>query len=241
MKSGDAETRYWAAHGMGELGDARAVADLAGALRSDPVERVRLSAANALGMLRAKESVPALVAALDKKAYENLGTEEEDRLPFSWLCPVRWAAARALGDIGDKAAVEPLVQQIKAAEGDYAAFLAEALVRLDAREAVPALREKFRKRESDSAGGRACVQALGALARPGDADIAETVSALVKASGNRWADVRASAAAGLAALGAAEAVEPLRTLLQTEPEPLVRNEAARALDKLGAPRPSPAP
>jgi HEAT repeat protein len=235
LASDDMEARYWAAHGLGELGHAAAVADLSRTLKTDPATKVRLSAANALGMLKAREGVPALIEALDKKAYANLGEGKENQISFGWMYPVRWQAARSLAEIGDRRAVGPLISQLEKTRGsdtDYVVFLARALAALEAREAVPVLRRKSRSRAAGSAGGRACLEALTKLARPDDPDVRETIAIFVKALNDRWPDIRAQALAGLAKLRAKDAVPDIRRVLEKERETITINAARRALEQI---------
>ncbi len=235
LASEDNDVRYWAVHALGELGDARALEHIAKLLRTDPSEKVRLSCANALGMLKTKEAVPVLIEALEKKTYSGLAQGKENRLPFGWMLPVRWQAARSLAAIGDPHAVEPMIAQLKKAKSsdtDFIVFLADALAALEAREAIPVLRDKAVTKAAGSAGGRACVQALIALARRDDEDVNETIQALIKALDSRETDIRAEAAAGLGALRARPAADALKHLLTKEKEVLVRNAAVEALKEI---------
>ncbi|MEI7687571.1 MAG: HEAT repeat domain-containing protein [Planctomycetota bacterium] len=75
---------------LGSIGDARAIEPLIPLLQST-ADSVQRAAIDALGALRAVPAVPALVALL----------KNEDLL-------VAWLAARALGQIADRSAIEPL-------------------------------------------------------------------------------------------------------------------------------------
>ena len=91
------------------------VGRLLGAL-SDEDEMVRRAAALRLGELRAAEAVEALLVELARGS---------------------WAAARALGEIGDERALEPLIEALS---GPVDRVAAEALGRLGDPRAAPALR-----------------------------------------------------------------------------------------------------
>jgi HEAT repeat protein len=88
----DPEIRRYAAVGLGQTGDVRAVPVLLSALQSGDA-RLSLSAIESLGELPARESVEALIEAL-RSADPT----------------VRLAAAAALGRIGDARAAEPLFE-----------------------------------------------------------------------------------------------------------------------------------
>lgn len=222
----DPAARQWAAHSLAVLGDKSAVPDLTRALAGDESEKVRLAAANALGMLRAPEAVPALVAALDEKAYAGLDKRQE--MPFGWLRPVRWAAARSLAEIGDERAVEPLIAQMRRAQNDYLAVLAESLARLRARQALPEMCRRLQGRPRDS-GARACAEAIGELAdpaRPGP----EATAALLAGLRGSDVSVRRAAIVALGRLRVGEAVGPLRELAaDAAADPYLRQAAEGAL------------
>jgi HEAT repeat protein len=124
------------------------------------------------------------------------------------------------------------LKRAKNSDTDFIVFLADGLAKLGAREAIPALRQKAGSRAAGSAGGRACVQALVALARPDDEDAKETVQVLIKALDSRHTDIRSEALTGLGRLKATEAVENIKHLLTKDREPLVRNAATKALKEI---------
>jgi len=97
---------------LGELGDPTAAPALIGQLKT---LRTKLAAIGALGLVKATVALPQLVRCL-----------REDRF-VSW----RGAAARALGRIGDKRAIDPLRQAVRSdLEADVVADAVEALRRL---------------------------------------------------------------------------------------------------------------
>ncbi|AGY57876.1 HEAT repeat domain-containing protein [Gloeobacter kilaueensis] len=75
--------QLWAASALGQLGDPRAVAPLATALKADPVAVVRSNCAWALGKLGDKEAgVPALLSALDD---DDLSVQQDVREALNTL------------------------------------------------------------------------------------------------------------------------------------------------------------
>jgi HEAT repeat protein len=172
----------------------------------------------------------------------------------------RRQAARALGQLGDARAVEPLLEALEARREAEAA---EALGRLGDIRAVEPLIDVLR--ESDWSQSR--VSAAGALGRLRDA---RAVPALVAALHDQWGEVRSAAAEALGEIGAASAVEPVcralrdryagvrasaawalgllgtvdavQPLIETlhDPSDYVRMEAAQALGRLGSPEALPA-
>jgi len=80
---------------VGQLGDKRAVPALLDAF-GDPDPLVFGEAARSLGLLRSKRALWSLLAALT-------GDKDRDR---------RWAAAYALGELGNERAVEPLIHAL---------------------------------------------------------------------------------------------------------------------------------
>lgn len=212
------EIRYWAADSLGKLGDSRAVPALISALR-DPFEAVRMAAGVALGDLKAKEAVPALLDLVSGKTGPGKG--------YGLFAPVevgagRWMAARAVGRIGDPAAVPTLAETLRHADGDLGFFVAEALGELGDRGAVPALLEAARK-ESDPA-RRGAVEALGRIGDP------TAVPLLIHLLQRGQEDVRLAAAAALGRLGDQRAVAALKKTSQTDVVESVRDAALAALE-----------
>lgn len=126
LDTADRSTRMVVAHALGEIGDARAQAQLR-ALLVDPAQPAKLrgQAAESLAYLNdAKSSVPFLIAALDDSE-----------------AVVRFYAAFALGAIGDPAALYALD---RVAAQDHAADSAGTTVGDEAREAAALIRAKTR-------------------------------------------------------------------------------------------------
>ena len=222
LKSQDPELRYWAADSLGKIGDPGAVPALICAL-GDPFDAVRMSACVALGDLKAAEAVPALIELASGKIppgkHSRLFVPEE-------VGEVRWMAAQALGRIGDRRAVEPLIQILPAAGGDLGLYVAQALGELGDRRAVPALIEESRRREEP--GLRGVAEALGIIGDP------QAVPALVYLLHTGKEDVRCAAAVALGRMADPRAVDPLRKARNSDPQGFVREAAASALRKLDA-------
>lgn len=141
---------------------------------------------------------------------------------------VRKAAARALGEIGDARAVEPLFAALKDSDIDVRINAAEALGKIGA----PAVELLIAALKNDDWKVRcAAAKALGKI---GDA---RAVEPLVAALDDSDRDVRAEAIWALGEIGDARAVEPLIVALEDVGKRsfLVNNRhlAAKALDKLG--------
>ena len=122
LKHDDADVRCWSIWALAQTGSRQVVQPIVGALDHADCD-VRISAAMALGELRAAEAAPALVAQLESQsglltrcaadALEKIGEEAVPVLVKALGHPqsqVRMWAARALGRIGSKEAVEPLCQ-----------------------------------------------------------------------------------------------------------------------------------
>ncbi|MCU0727647.1 MAG: HEAT repeat domain-containing protein [Planctomycetes bacterium] len=138
--------RELAAAALGETDATAAVRPLVKALR-DANDRVRLTAAASLGRLKAAEAVDDLLKLLHEKE--------------AW--PVRGAAIEALGEIGERRAVGPLVQWIGKEEGRLQLDCAKALAKLTGENfgAVPEVwkrwweehRAEFEKGDAEPVGG----------------------------------------------------------------------------------------
>ena len=120
LSAADAESRWWAARALAEVGGDRAVAALTGAL-ADADPDVRACAALALGRIGAGEVAPALAARLSDESVFVAGI-----------------AADALSLIGEAAL--PALTQALSGERPYARLLAvRALARIGAQEAIKPL------------------------------------------------------------------------------------------------------
>jgi len=231
-----------------ELGDI-AVAPLIKALQV-PNEKVRASAARALGCLGNSRAIDSLIGALksgnllvgsrdvSEAAAWSLGEMGDSRaVPelIDVLENERWTlrdeAAVALGKIGDARAFAPLVALLRTSDlnDDYGfgrAAAAEALGHLgDPRGVDPLIaalkfRNEYVRRSS-----------AGALGQLGDSRAVEPLIAALKDSDFK---VRKSAASALGQLADQRAVEPLIATLE-DPQSKVQDKAAESLLKLGTP------
>lgn len=189
---------------------------LTGALHHrDP--RIRRGAAEVLGDLgpRATASVPALVIALQDK--------EE---------PVRVAAARALGRIGDHSGVLPLIAVLNDRAPTVRASASESLGQIRAPESIAALTQKLS--DSETTVRVKAAQAIWRIDR--DADV--TVPILIRALRDRRAGCDAKFVLGEIGPAAKDAVPALVQSLREERvgRPLrTPPSSALALGRIGAP------
>jgi len=95
---------------------------------------------------------------------------------------------------------------------------------------VPALARKLKARPH-GCGGRACAEALGALAEPGAAG-EDVAGALLAALRGRSADARRAAAIALGRLKVKAAAAPLRELVRATTDPYIKLPAGRALEAI---------
>jgi len=138
----------------------------------------------------------------------------------SWL---RRAAARALGELGDRRAVQPLSRALEDLSYTVRQGAAYALGRLADADSVDPLAAALE--DSIAVVRLAAARALGRVGGPA------VVSALAKALKDDWHDVRASATRSLGAIGTTDVLGPLGEALKDEIEE-VRIEAMRALANL---------
>lgn len=120
----DPENRAWAATHLGKLGDERAVEPLIRLLRARDFG-TRVAAAKALGKLRAREAIPALVESVDE------GPEDVMR---AW-------SIDALGKIGSDEVVPKLIETLGSEHRGLRRTAAAALAEIGDQEAIPALEE----------------------------------------------------------------------------------------------------
>ncbi|MGB5974284.1 MAG: HEAT repeat domain-containing protein, partial [Nodosilinea sp.] len=165
-------------------------------LRQTDDTGLRYYAAWWLGRFRIAEPIviEALVAALE---------DESDRAPDGGY-PLRRNAARALGKLGDRAAVPALIQCLGCDDYYVRESAAQALESLGDRRAVPALRALL-------SGG-----AAAAVAVPGKPHLVQPYNAVLEALGS---------------LGATDAVDIIAPFLEHDVAQ-VQNAAARALYQL---------
>jgi len=139
---------------------------------------------------------------------------------------VRWAAAKALGQIGDPQATPALIQALQDKDRDVRRAAAEALGQIGDRQAIPALIEALK--DEDEGVRRAAAEALEKIGDP------QATPALIQALQDKDRDVRRAAAKALGKIGDRQAVPALIEALKDEDEG-VRRAAAEALEKIGPP------
>ena len=143
----------------------------------------------------------------------------------------RERAAEALGEIGDPAAVGPLIDALTDPSETIQYLAAKSLGDLNDPRAADPLIAKLKS--ADKWVRRAAVTALGLMG------VKKAVDPIIPLLGDPKHDVRAFAAWSLGQLGDPRAIGPLRELLADTHED-VRKEALAAIEKLeGASRPVP--
>jgi HEAT repeat protein len=152
-------------------------------------------------------AVPALTAVLRAGSYER-----------------RVGAAGALGEMGDRTALKPLLAALKDSEAVVRAAAAAALAQMGQRQAVPELLILLRDRVRNVR-----VAALSALGHLGDP---QAIDLMAELTNDREWEVRAVLAEALGRLGHRQALPAVQQLLR-DGDPEVRQNAADALGKLG--------
>lgn len=141
---------------------------------------------------------------------------------------MRGVAAMVLGKIGGKEILEPLITALE--DEDACAGAAAGLGELGSRDAVPDLIKALQ----DEDAVRAAAEALGKI---GDV---RAVDSLVKVMQDLYEDdaTRAAAAKALGGIGDARALNPLRQVVENDKNPLVKEAAREAHDKIKASSPA---
>jgi HEAT repeat protein len=195
-------------------------------------------AALAMSTLPQEISVPPLIQLLAyKKSLKRFNPirkiistfkKEKDDSPPSIM--VRRNAAWALGFIGDKSAVEPLVMQLKTGDSELKREIMLALKRIADRQTVKVLNEVLLN-EKDPHIRYDAARALGEIK---DADSIYTLITALKYD-RSWI-VKKGCAGALGKIGSKKAVNSLKALLTTDAgkeASWARNRAAWALAKIG--------
>ena len=201
----DPDIQYHAVEALGEIGDAGAVEPLITLLKHDEMSGVRWKTAQSLVKIGAP-SVEPLISVLQHSDSD-----------------VRWKAAIALGEIGDLRATEPLIRQLSDSDRFVKSRTAHALGMMGA----PVIRPLIRiLRQGDGNQRWGAAIALGRIKDP------QAVEPLILALADKYENVRAEAAASLAAIGT-PAIAPLIRFLKYS-EGTVRIEVMNALGELHA-------
>jgi HEAT repeat protein len=235
LKDENAEVRQAAAGALGEMGDphADAVEPLIAVLKDENVG-VRQAAAGALGEMGDRHAVEPLIAALGdgninvrRSATHSLGLIWDLQLVSdlgSIDSAVRRAAAEALGDLGDRHTVEPVIAALQDENAEVRQAAAEALGDLGDRRAVEPLIAVLQDENAEVR--QAAAEALGRLDDP------RAVKPLIAVLKDENAEVRQVAARALGEIGGPHAVELLITSLGNE-DIHVRRAATDALVEIG--------
>ncbi len=201
----DPDIQYHAVEALGEIGDAGAVEPLITLLKHDEMSGVRWKTAQSLVKIGAP-SVEPLISVLQHPDSD-----------------VRWKAAIALGEIRDLRATEPLIRQLSDSDRFVKSRIAHALGMIGAPVVRPLI-QILREGDGNQRWGAAI--ALGRIKDP------QAVEPLILALADKYENVRAEAAASLAAIGT-PAIAPLIRFLKYS-EGTVRIEVMNALGELHA-------
>jgi HEAT repeat protein len=209
--SADENTHRHAADALGKIGQPCAIQPLIEAL-SDAEIVVRADAAEALGILRPRAAVKALLKLV--KAKEEFADG-------------RYIAAITLAKINDARACEPILNALLSAEDSQVSkFMLSALVELNAARACDVLLQSLSDR---NAGIRAA--AAHGLGMVGDG---KAIEPLQKAAMDTEAIVRVAAARSLAEYRDRERVRILMQLALEDTDQRVQDAAIAGLNKMGA-------
>ncbi len=198
---------------------------------SDPLER--MGAASALGNIRDRAAVPALIKALTRKHKYNADREYQstmyvqpaNRLSYDYYQSSH-VAATALGIIGDTKAVPALVKCLNAHNQYLRRSASEALGKICGPEHIPILLKALKDRRNQVREG--ATVALGGIGPSAQA----AVPALIQALKDREPSVRESAARALGSIGDPAAVTALVDAL-ADTNHLLRVWSAHALGTIG--------
>jgi HEAT repeat protein len=187
--------------------DRRLIRGIQSSLLKDPSSSIRIAAAQTLGILGNRMSVPTLIRAL------------KDRHP-----QVRLNAANSLGHIGDRRAVRPLIRTLGDTNADVRAYAAGALGSIGDRRALRPLIRAI----TDSAHQvrAAAAEALGKLGHR------RATIPLTRLLQDSQSHVREAAAEALAKIGDRRALGALQTALNSERVPDVRRAMTRAITEI---------
>jgi HEAT repeat protein/beta-lactamase regulating signal transducer with metallopeptidase domain len=209
LRDAEPAARAAAARTLSQPEDTAAVAALERLLRGDANDDVRLAAAEALGRMEAKRSVPVLEAALGDQS-----------------AAVRRTVAWALGQIEDKSSVPALARALSDQDGAVRETAVWALGQIEGAEAVPALAERL-GRDSRVEVRRRAAWALGQIQ---DKSAAGPLGTALR--GDRDAEVRRTAAWALGQIEDAGSVPALAEAMRDSAEE-VRQVSAWALGQIG--------
>lgn len=208
LDDGDVEVRCAAADGIARCPAPAVAPHIVAALRAETDAAVRDALIAALGAVAGAEAVAELDAV---RRHGEPGA--------------RFAAVRALGRTHAPAALPHLLNALAGDDPMLQAAALQALGELGDAGGTDALVHHLDHGDRETK--RLAAGALSRIAPPA------ATRRLIAALGDADWRVRLAAARTLARLDAPEAAEPLRTLRETDPEPLVRRAAARATAREG--------
>lgn len=178
-------------------------------VRSDKSWLIRARFAQKLGQLGHPNAVLPLIAAIKDP------TEEQE---------VKNVAIRALGQIKDVRAINPLIEALDADDPSIGQHVAEVLIQFGQNAAAPMI--AVLERASGPGQRTWAARILGRL------QAQEAALALIAALEDHNEKVRQAAALALAAIKDKRAIGPLTTMLLNDPVALVREKAAQALGEM---------
>lgn len=240
LKDPNAGVRRAAASSLGRLEDRRAVPALIAAVNDDDAE-VREAVTEALGGFEDLRAVDALRSRLDdpvagvrKSALQGLSQFDREHAQAAWFRPwltdgdaeARATAARALGELADRASVDALVTLLADPSGDVRQAAAAALGEIHDPSSVDAL-----ARAVGDANASVRQQALDAL---GEFELTVAPAQALAALTDAVPEIRASAAHLIGHIGDRRGVGALRGLL-ADPDEDVRAAAVEALSEIRDP------
>lgn len=235
LEDSEPEVRMNSAEALGNLGDTEAVEPLL-RLLEDEDDRVIISSVVALGKLNVSESVDPFIELLDhdnnevrSNAIFALGTigDPKSAVPLIDLLgdeELGGPAADAVGNFGDKKAVEKLLGSLDSRDPTVRINSIYALRGIRDPTSVLPLIAMLEDRDPEVR--RVAASALGAF---GQEEAALSEQPLIKALADSEEGVRIAAVHALGRIGGKEAVPPLINLLQ--PEDSALSEASADPDK----------
>ena len=228
-----------AARALGRLGERRALPLLLRLLNYEytNISEHQEAAAWALGELRDPAAIPALIESMTNPSVgeislvslARIGSVEAvepilSRFDDSWWYPGQAAAARTLGELGDRRACPTLSRLLSTSpRSDVRRAAAKALGRIGGQDAVAPLIVALSDPDEQTA-----IEARDALG-----SIAEAMSELRKAFRSSNPVVRAGACHALGRLGLPDSVEVLAETLRSDGSSAARAAAAGALGRIG--------
>jgi HEAT repeat protein len=247
----DWRQREWAAKALGQIGDPAVIPALIQALQDK--DDVRLAAVKALREIGYDHAIPALIQALqdnDESVSDRAATALERMGTVAILAliqalqdkehwRVRYWAAKALGKIGDPAAIPALIEALQDKEWKESKVrlaAAEALGEIGGHHAILALIQALQDKEH----WRVCLAAVKALGQIGDPAAIPTLIQALQLQDREYWRVRYWAAKALGKIGDPAAIPALIEALQDKEEHVVSLPAAEALAELASRHPTPA-